>query len=139
MSASVRVVRSSRFFLCGGFFRRFFGNFSHNLMAGNDRGQFFDIQPDFFSLLIGINDIAALGLLTSLASVYPVFGLVNRMNRKGIIMNMAFGVSAAFVFGGHLAYTIMFDASMTLPVIIAKLTAGFAALIVAHFVGREAK
>ncbi|MBR6791379.1 MAG: ethanolamine utilization protein EutH [Oscillospiraceae bacterium] len=89
------------------------------------------------SKLTGINDIAALGLLTSLASVYPTFGLVSRMNRKGIIMNMAFSVSAAFVFGGHLAYTIMYDASMTPAVIIGKLTAGFAALIVAHFVGKE--
>lgn len=94
---------------------------------------------ELVSKLIGINDMAALGLLTSLASVYPVFGLVDRMNRKGIVMNMAFGVSAAFVFGGHLAYTIMFDASMTLPVIVAKLSAGFAALVVAHFVGKEEK
>ena len=86
---------------------------------------------------IGINDIAALGLLTSLASAYPTFGMVRQMNRKGIIMNLAFSVSAAFVFGGHLAYTIMFDESMTLPVITAKLSAGFASLIVAHFVGRK--
>ncbi|MBQ4051756.1 MAG: ethanolamine utilization protein EutH [Oscillospiraceae bacterium] len=92
---------------------------------------------ELISKLIGINDIAALGLLTSLASVYPTFGLIKDMNRKGIIMNMAFGVSAAFVFGGHLAYTIMYDASMTPAVIVGKLAAGFASLVVAHFVGKK--
>ncbi|MBQ4051758.1 MAG: ethanolamine utilization protein EutH, partial [Oscillospiraceae bacterium] len=85
------------------------------------------------SKMIGINDMAALGLLTTLASSTPTFGLVEKMDRKGIVLNMAFAVSAAFVLGDHLAFTMMFDASFAPAMIVGKFAAGFAALAVAHF------
>lgn len=88
---------------------------------------------------IGINDIAALGLLTSLASSTPTFGLVEKMDRKGIVLNMAFAVSAAFVLGDHLAFTMMFDASFAPAMIAAKFSAGIAALIVGHFAAKTKK
>lgn len=88
---------------------------------------------------IGINDIAALGLLTTIASSTPTFGLVKDMNRKGIVLNMAFAVSAAFAVGDHLAFTMMFDAAYALPMIVAKFAAGIAALIVASLVCRSMK
>lgn len=94
---------------------------------------------DTLSKVIGINDMAALGLLTTLASSTPTFGLVEKMDRKGIVLNMAFAVSAAFVLGDHLAFTMMFDASFALAVITGKFAAGITALVVAHFAaGRKA-
>ena len=85
------------------------------------------------SKVIGINDIASLGLLTTLASSTPTFGLVEKMDRRGTVLNMAFTVSAAFVLGDHLAFTVMFDASFAPAMIAGKFAAGIAALIVAHF------
>ena len=47
---------------------------------------------------------------------------------------MAFAVSGAFVFAGHLAYTMSFNADYLIPVIIGKLVAGISAVILANFV-----
>lgn len=86
---------------------------------------------------IGINETAALGLLTTLASSAPTFGLVKDMNRRGVILNMAFAVSAAFTVGDHLAFTVMYNADYALPMIASKLAAGFTALLAAHWVSKN--
>ena len=52
---------------------------------------------------LGINDAAAAGLIASLANSIATFGMVKDMNRRGKVVNIAFAVSAAFVFGDHLA------------------------------------
>lgn len=82
---------------------------------------------------IGINDTAVLGLISSLANSIPTFGMVEKMDAKGRIMNMAFAVSASFVFGDHLAFTMAFDERYLLSVIVGKLIGGLAALVAAHF------
>ena len=74
--------------------------------------------------LLGMNDIAAAGMVASLANVIPMFGMMKDMDRRGKIVNVAFAVSAAFVFGDHLGFTASFDSSMLVPVIVAKLTGG---------------
>ena len=80
-----------------------------------------------------INDVSVLGLISSLANSIPTFALVEKMNKKGIIVNMAFAVSASFVFGDHLAFTMTFDKKFVFGMIIGKLVAGISAVIVAHF------
>ena len=47
---------------------------------------------------------------------------------------MAFAVSGAFVFAGHLAFTVSFNSDYLVPVIIGKLTAGICSVILANFV-----
>ena len=54
---------------------------------------------------LGINDAAAAGLIASLANSIATFGLVKDMNQRGKVVNIAFAVSAAFVFGDHLGFT----------------------------------
>ena len=49
------------------------------------------------------------------------------------MMNMAFAVSAAFVLGDHMAFTMAFDNTHLVSVIVAKLVGGVAAVVVAHF------
>ena len=56
---------------------------------------------------------------------------MDNMDDKGVMLNSAFAVSAAFTFAGHLAFTMAFDASYLLPMIVGKLTAGFLALALA--------
>lgn len=87
--------------------------------------------------LIGINETAAAGLIASLANSIPMFGMMKDMDSRGKVVNVAFAVSAAFVFGDHLGFTAGYDPEMLLPVIVAKLTAGVGAVFVAIFLTRE--
>ena len=80
---------------------------------------------------LGINDAAAAGLIASLATSIATFGMVKDMNERGKVVNIAFAVSAAFVFGDHLGFTAGFAPEMIGPMIIGKLTGGISAVIVA--------
>ena len=73
---------------------------------------------------LGINDIAAAGLIASLANSIATFGMVKDMNRRGKVLNIAFAVSAAFVFGDHLGFTAGFAPKMLPAMIIGKLVGG---------------
>lgn len=81
--------------------------------------------------ILGINDRAAAGLIASLANSIAMLGMVKDMDRRGKIVNIAFAVSAAFVFGDHLGFTAGFDPEMLVPVIVGKLTGGISAIFVA--------
>jgi len=81
--------------------------------------------------LLGMNEVAAAGMVASLANSIPVFAMVKDMDNRGKVINMAFAVSAAFVFGDHLGFTAGFAPDMLTAVIVAKLTAGISAVIVA--------
>jgi len=81
--------------------------------------------------MMKINETSVMGLLSSLATSMTTFGMMKDMDKKGVLMNSAFAVSAAFTFAGHLAFTMAFDANYIFPVIIGKLVAGVLALLVA--------
>lgn len=81
--------------------------------------------------MMKINETSVMGLLSSLATSMTTFGMMKDMDKKGVLMNSAFAVSAAFTFAGHLAFTMAFDANYIFPVIIGKLVAGVLALVVA--------
>ena len=61
-----------------------------------------------------------------------MFNIMGEMNPKGKILNVAFAVSAAFVFGDHLGFTAGVEQQMVFPVILGKLVAGITALILAN-------
>ena len=81
--------------------------------------------------LLGINDTAAGGLVASLANSIATFGLLKDMDHRGKVVNVAFAVSAAFVFGDHLGFTAGFAPSMLPAVIVGKLAGGISAVAVA--------
>ena len=87
--------------------------------------------------ILGINDPAAAGLVASLANSIATFRLVKDMDERGKVVNIAFAVSAAFVFGDHLGFAAGFAPEMILPMIVGKLVGGAAAVAVALFVVRE--
>ena len=82
--------------------------------------------------LLGMNDKASAGMVANLANNIAMFNIMGEMDPKGKLLNVAFAVSAAFVFGDHLGFTAGVDQSMVTPVIIGKLVAGITALIVAN-------
>jgi ethanolamine transporter len=87
--------------------------------------------------LMGMNDAAAAGLVATMANSIPMFGMVKDMDRRGKVLNIAFAVSAAFVFGDHLGFTAGFAPEMLGAMIAGKLVAGVAAIVVALFVTRS--
>ena len=82
--------------------------------------------------LLGMNDKASAGMVANLANNIAMFNIMGEMDPKGKLLNVAFAVSAAFVFGDHLGFTAGVDQSMVTPVIVGKLVAGITAVIVAN-------
>lgn len=89
--------------------------------------------------LLGVNDAAAAGLVASLANSIATFGLVKEMDDRGKVVNIAFAVSAAFVFGDHMGFTAGFAPEMLVSVIVGKLAGGVAAVVVALWMTRNDK
>ncbi len=86
---------------------------------------------------LGINDAAAAGLIASLANSIATFGMVKDMNQRGKVVNIAFAVSAAFVFGDHLGFAAGFAPEMLPAMIAGKLAGGVSAVAVAMLLTRE--
>ena len=87
--------------------------------------------------VLGINDAAAAGLVASLANSIAAFGLVKDMNSRGKVVNIAFAVSGAFVFGDHLGFTAGFAPEMIGPMILGKLAGGISAVAVALWLTKK--
>ena len=81
---------------------------------------------------LGMNEQGSAGLVATLANNIAMFNIMGEMNPKGKLLNVAFAVSAAFVFGDHLGFTAGVNQAMVTPVIVGKLVAGITALIVAN-------
>lgn len=86
---------------------------------------------------MGINDTAAAGLVASLANSIATFGMVKDMNQRGKVINIAFAVSAAFVFGDHLGFTAGFAPELLGGMIVGKLVGGISAIAVAMWLTRK--
>lgn len=84
--------------------------------------------------VLGMNDVAAAGMVATLANNIPMFGLMKDMDERGKILNVAFAVSAAFVFGDHLGFTAGVNREMIFPMIVGKLVAGVTAIALASFI-----
>ena len=86
---------------------------------------------------LGINDASAAGLIASLANSIATFGLVKEMNQRGKVINIAFAVSAAFVFGDHLGFAAGFAPEVLPAMIAGKLAGGVSAVGVAMWLTRK--
>lgn len=96
---------------------------------------------NFLGAKVGINGVSALACLGTLVTNASTFGVMDKMDKKGTVLNSAFAVSAAFTFGGHLAFTMVFDESYVLPMIVGKIISGIFALLLAFvmYKDKEAK
>ena len=89
--------------------------------------------------VLGVNDTAAAGLIATLANSIATFEMMKNMDKRGKIINVAFAVSAAFVFGDHMGFTAGFAPDMLPAVIIGKLAGGISAVAVALLLTRKEK
>ena len=87
--------------------------------------------------VLGVNDTAAAGLIASLANSIATFEMMKNMDKRGKVVNVAFAVSAAFVFGDHMGFTAGFAPEMLPAVILGKLAGGISAVVVALLLTRK--
>ncbi|MDR2483928.1 MAG: ethanolamine utilization protein EutH [Treponema sp.] len=83
--------------------------------------------------LLGMNKEAAAGMVATLANNIAMFSIMKNMDDRGKVINVAFSVSAAFVFGDHLGFTAGIDKGMITAVIVGKLVGGITAVCIAYF------
>ncbi|MBQ8881612.1 MAG: ethanolamine utilization protein EutH [Oscillospiraceae bacterium] len=88
---------------------------------------------------LGINEVAAGGLIATLANSIATFEQVKDMDNRGKVVNVAFAVSAAFVFGDHMGFTAGFAPEMLPAMIAGKLAGGVSAVAVAMLLTRKKK
>ena len=88
-------------------------------------------------ITLGINETAAAGLLASLANSIATFNLLKDMDGRGKVVNIAFAVSAAFVFGDHMGFTAGFAPEVLPAMIVSKLVGGISAVVVALWLTKE--
>jgi len=84
--------------------------------------------------MLGMGDMAAAGMVATLANNIPMFGLMKDMDDRGKVINVAFAVSAAFVFGDHLGFTAGVNREMIFPMVVGKLVAGITAVMLAAMI-----
>ncbi|EDQ01642.1 ethanolamine utilization protein EutH [Shewanella benthica] len=86
---------------------------------------------------MGMGEVAAAGLVASLANSIAMFNILKNMDDRGKIINVAFAVCAAFVFGDHLGFTAAVNSEMISAVVVGKLVGGVTALFIAIYVTRN--
>ena len=81
--------------------------------------------------VLNMNNIAAAGMVATLANNIPMFGMMKQMDTRGKVINCAFSVSAAFALGDHLGFAAANMNAMIFPMIVGKLIGGVTAIGVA--------
>lgn len=82
---------------------------------------------------VGLEGPGAAGILAAVANILAMFRLVRDMRPKDKVLNIAFAVCAAFLFGDHLAFTANFQPNLILPVLAGKLSGGIFAFVIARW------
>lgn len=88
--------------------------------------------------LLGMNKEAAAGMVATMANNIAMFSIMKDMDDRGKVINVAFAVSAAFVFGDHLGFTAGANKDMIFAVVIGKLVGGVTAVVLAYFMAPKA-
>ncbi|RWR13526.1 ethanolamine utilization protein EutH [Siminovitchia fortis] len=83
---------------------------------------------------IGLSEAGSAGMLATVANILAMFKLVRDMPPKDKVINISFGVSAAFLLGDHLSYTANFQPSLIPAVLIGKICAGALGVVFAYWI-----
>lgn len=90
-----------------------------------------------FGRVMGMNEVASGGIVMSLANAIPTFGLMSKMDKRGILINTAWAVSAMALLGDHLGFTAGVAPEMIVPMIVGKLVAAISATALAYVIARK--
>ena len=86
---------------------------------------------------LGVDSFSAFSVLSTIVTNATTFSCMEKMNKKGVVLNSAFAVSAAFAFGSHLALTMAFNSSYVLPMVVGKIISGVTAVALALFIYKD--
>ena len=86
---------------------------------------------------LSVSTESVTGLLSTLGTSITTFGNMKDMDKKGIVLNSAFAVSAAFVFTDHMAFTMAFEESFVGGVIFGKLISAVPAVLLAAVIYKK--
>lgn len=87
--------------------------------------------------ILQVNQHSLVGFVSTFAHNLPMFAIFTEMDNRGKVVNTAFAVSGAFVFGSHLGFVAAIEKDLVIPMIIGKLVAGFLAVILAIIVTKN--
>jgi ethanolamine transporter len=80
---------------------------------------------------IGLEPVGAAGILAAAANILAMFRLIDEMRPKDKVLNIAFAVCAAFMFGDHLAFTGNYQPTLVFPILVGKLAGGITGFLLA--------
>lgn len=81
---------------------------------------------------VGLSSDATAGLLAGSANVLALLSMVKDLKARDKVICMAFAVCCAFLFGDHLSFTVNFQPSLIVPVLLGKLAAGICSIAFAR-------
>lgn len=98
----------------------------------------FHTQIRGISQKLGVNEVSVVGMLMNFATSLAIIPLIPRMDEKGKMMNAAFSVSGAYVFGGQLGFVYsVADGQSTIVLVIVKIVCGLLSMFLMHKVFRR--
>lgn len=92
--------------------------------------------------LMKLDEDSVAGLIFSFANCVPVYMMMRKMPKKGVIVNVAFTTVFSATFGDHLGFALGLAPSYAGPMILSKIVAGVVSLVLAMLIfcrGMEAE
>ena len=92
----------------------------------------FSKQIEKIGEILQIDKYSVMGIILSFGTSIAMLPLFSKMNRKGKILNAAFSLSGAFVFGGQLGFIAGVNPGSITWFVVVKLVVGIAGLLIAN-------
>ena len=92
----------------------------------------FSNQIERIGQILNIDKYSVMGIILSFGTSIAMLPLFGKMNRKGKILNAAFSLSGAFVFGGQLGFIASVNPNSVTWFVVVKLVAGMLGLLIAN-------
>ena len=92
----------------------------------------FSNQIEKVGQILNIDKYSVMGIILSFGTSIAMLPLFSKMNRKGKILNAAFSLSGAFVFGGQLGFIASVNSTSVTWFVVVKLLAGILGLVIAN-------
>lgn len=83
---------------------------------------------------VGLEGPGAAGIVATIANILAMYRLVGEMRPRDKVLNIAFAVCAAFLFGDHLAFTANFQPTLVVPIMVGKVAGGVFAFALAVWI-----
>lgn len=87
--------------------------------------------------LLQVNEVSIAGIIAALANPIPTYGMLKDMDNRGKVIAIAFSVPALTVMGDQLGYVSANAQAYLLPMVVAKLSGGLIAVLIATLFLKE--